>query len=284
MARARNIKPSFFTNEVLGTLDPFVAITFVGLWCLADRTGRMEDRPLRIKAELFPYREGLDVNGYLTVLERNGFIDRYEVNGQKYIQVLKFEKHQSPHHTEKAKDYPENPSVNGDNGEVTVKQQNEQCEITVPKRSDSLIPDSLIPDSKKNTAQDEPAIPTRKKKIEKTGLPEDFGISERVRDWAAEKRFDRLDEHLDAFRRKATAKAYTYASWDDAFMEAIREDWAKLRAVQRSIYSAPDPAATVPSRQGVDPALAKAIKDSLSGAKPSAEIRERMAKLTGTRA
>jgi len=86
--------------------------------------------------------------------------------------------------------------------------------------------------TQKNTAQDKPAISPRKKKIEKTGLPENFGISERVRDWASEKRFDRLDEHLDAFRRKATAKAYSYASWDDAFMEAIREDWAKLRSQQ----------------------------------------------------
>ncbi len=77
MARARNIKPSFFTNELLGTEDPMVSLTFAGLWCLADKEGILEDRPLRIKAELFPYRENLDVNGYLTVLQRLGFIHRY---------------------------------------------------------------------------------------------------------------------------------------------------------------------------------------------------------------
>ena len=68
-----------------------------------------------------------------------------------------------------------------------------------------------------------------KKRPGKTAIPEDFSISDRVREWARERGFDRLDEHLDAFRRKAIAKGYTYASWDDAFMEAIREDWAKLR-------------------------------------------------------
>jgi len=78
MARSRNIKPGFFTNELLGTADPMVCLTFAGLWCLADKEGILEDRPLRIKAELFPYRESLDVNGYLTDLSRLGFIQRYQ--------------------------------------------------------------------------------------------------------------------------------------------------------------------------------------------------------------
>jgi hypothetical protein len=60
-------------------------------------------------------------------------------------------------------------------------------------------------------------------------LPADFAISERVRTWAEAKGFTRLDEHLEAFRLKASARAYTYANWDDAFMGAIRDDWAKLR-------------------------------------------------------
>lgn len=227
MARARNIKPSFFTNEVLGTLDPIVSITFVGLWCLADRTGRMEDRPLRIKAELFPYREGLDVNGYLTVLEQSGFIDRYEVDGQRYIQVLKFEKHQSPHHTEKPKGYPGKPASNGDSGYLTVKQPDENVKEKVTKRSDSLIPDSGFTDSliQKPAAK----APAQKKVNRKILMPENFGISERVRQWADKNGFDRLDEHLESLKRKSAANGYKKISWDDFFMEAIREDWAKLR-------------------------------------------------------
>ncbi len=143
MARARNIKPSFFTNELLGTEDPMVSLTFVGLWCLADKEGILEDRPLRIKAELFPYRENLDVNGYLTVLQRLGFIHRYVVNGVSYLQVINFEKHQCPHHTEKSKKYPKYQDVK----DLTVKSPLSNGEKQVPTRSDSLIPDSLIPDS-----------------------------------------------------------------------------------------------------------------------------------------
>jgi hypothetical protein len=147
VARARNIKPGFFTNEVLGVLDPIIGLTFIGLWCLADKEGRLEDRPLRIKAELFPYRYPLDVNGDLTVLEREGFIDRYEVDGVGYIQVVNFHKHQSPHHTEKAKGYPQKPLQRKEKQTLTVKQPLDNGEYQVRTRSDSLIPDSLIPDS-----------------------------------------------------------------------------------------------------------------------------------------
>ena len=101
MARARNIKPSLFKNEVLGVADPLLTILFTSLWCLADKRGRLEDRPLRIKAETFPYREGIDINGYLTELSRLEFIHRYVVDGLAIIQIINFEKHQNPHHTEK---------------------------------------------------------------------------------------------------------------------------------------------------------------------------------------
>lgn len=69
---------------------------------------------------------------------------------------------------------------------------------------------------------------TRGKRAQ-TPLPENFAVSDRVKTWAAGKGFDRLDDHLESFRAKCQAKGYAYADWDSAFMEAIREDWAKLR-------------------------------------------------------
>ena len=96
MARARNIKPSFFLNDQLAELDPLARLLFIGLWCLADREGRLEDRPRRIKAEVLPY-DDCDVDAFLTDLHRAGFIIRYEVAGERYIQVVNFTKHQNPH-------------------------------------------------------------------------------------------------------------------------------------------------------------------------------------------
>ena len=63
----------------------------------------------------------------------------------------------------------------------------------------------------------------------KRPMPADFAISPRVRAWAAAGGFAQLDQHLDAFRRKCAANGYRYVDWDAALMEAIREDWAKLR-------------------------------------------------------
>jgi len=106
MARARNIKPGFFKNEVLGVADPLYSLLFEGLWVLADREGRLEDRPLRIKGEVFPYRDGLNVDAMLNWLESNGFIQRYTAQGKKCILVLEFVKHQNPHKNEAESELP----------------------------------------------------------------------------------------------------------------------------------------------------------------------------------
>lgn len=84
------------------------------------------------------------------------------------------------------------------------------------------------------------ALDKSKAKARKTLMPADFAVSARVAAWGKEKGFDRLAEHLDAFRRKCAMNGYTYANWDDAFMEAVREDWAKLRGGGRG----PAPAAS----------------------------------------
>jgi len=75
-------------------------LLFIGLWCVADRMGRLEDRPERLRAEIFPY-DDVDVPAGLSALETGGFISRYEREGMRVIHVTNFLRHQSPHHTEK---------------------------------------------------------------------------------------------------------------------------------------------------------------------------------------
>lgn len=99
MARARNIKPSFFKNEDLAELPFHTRLLFIGLWTLADREGRLEDRPKRIKMEIFP-GDNVDVEKGLNELHEAGFILRYAAGNGRYIEVLAFVKHQNPHHRE----------------------------------------------------------------------------------------------------------------------------------------------------------------------------------------
>lgn len=96
MARARNIKPGFFTNDVLAELDPLARILFAGLWTIADREGRLEDRPKKIKAQILPYDE-CNCDALLQALHGSGFILRYEVDGNRFIQIVKWGEHQNPH-------------------------------------------------------------------------------------------------------------------------------------------------------------------------------------------
>lgn len=95
MARMRMLKPGFFSNDQLAKVSPLGRLLFQGLWCLADKEGRLEDRPARIKAEVLPYDKAR-VDQLLGTLAELGFIERYEIDGRKFIQVVKFKKHQSP--------------------------------------------------------------------------------------------------------------------------------------------------------------------------------------------
>ncbi len=96
MARMRTLKAGFFTNEELAACSPLARLLFAGLWVIADRDGRLEDRPRRIRAELLPYDE-VDVDELLDELDGAGFIRRYEIAGSgRFIWIVKFRKHQRP--------------------------------------------------------------------------------------------------------------------------------------------------------------------------------------------
>jgi hypothetical protein len=104
--RIRNIKPSFFTCEDLADVEPMARLLFIGLWCMADGHGRLEDRPRRIAATVFPY-ESVDAEPLLAALATKRFILRYKTPGVgqtpgvetpsvNAIQILNFNKHQRP--------------------------------------------------------------------------------------------------------------------------------------------------------------------------------------------
>lgn len=111
MSRLRTLKPGFFLDEDLAECDPLARLLFAGLWTIADREGRLEDRPKRIKVQTLPYDE-CDVDCLLGQLHRHGLIVRYEVAGARYISVPTWAKHQSPHVKEAPSTIPA-PDENG---------------------------------------------------------------------------------------------------------------------------------------------------------------------------
>lgn len=138
--RARNLKPSFFKNEELGSADPLFGIIFQGLWCLADREGRLEDRPLRIHVEVNPYRDSASTVQALDWLVSRRFVTRYEAGGVRYLEINNFARHQQPHIKEAPSKIP--PPKKQELTEAP-------CEHRASTERAALIPDSpfLISDS-----------------------------------------------------------------------------------------------------------------------------------------
>ena len=105
MPRSRNIKPGFFANENLADCEPMARLLFINLWMLADREGRLENRPKKIKVQTFPY-DDCDIADLIGQLEREGFIFSYEAQGVAVMQINNWSKHQNPHHKEVASELP----------------------------------------------------------------------------------------------------------------------------------------------------------------------------------
>jgi hypothetical protein len=146
--RARNLKPGFFKNEDLARLGPYGQILFEGLWCLADREGRLEDRPLRIKAEVFPYYDPKpNVMTLLDKLVQGHFIQRYQVNGTAYLKICKFLQHQNPHPHEAGSKIPDPQNINDvDVMKCSLHSMTSQG-LSPECNADSLNPSSLNPDT-----------------------------------------------------------------------------------------------------------------------------------------
>lgn len=226
MARSRNIKPGFFTNEDLVELDFATRLLFAGLWTVADKCGRLQDRPKKIKIDVFP-ADNLDIEAMLSALHNGGFIVRYEVDGCKFIQVKNWDKHQNPHHTEKNSVIPPQSNVI-----LTVTPPLKTVDTSLvdggnPADSGFLIPDSPIPDSLKKTPRKRV---TAKPVVEK---PEDVCLQVWI-DWCSlrkEKRAPVTVTVIDSARGEAAKAGMTFEDflrvWCRRGSQGLEASWIK---------------------------------------------------------
>lgn len=141
--RNRILKEGFFRNYELAQLPPLARILFEGLWLIADKEGRLWDRPQQIKAEVLPY-DDCNADDLLAQLANSDFIFRYESQGKKCIEVANFSKHQPLTTWEKnnlTSDIPARCKTRKtskvqrtDNGTSTEEQQTDAC-----RTSESIV-------------------------------------------------------------------------------------------------------------------------------------------------
>jgi hypothetical protein len=268
--RARNLKPAIFTNELLAVADPLYTVIFEGLWCAADREGRLEDRPAKIHMAINPGRGFETTERSLGWLTENEFIYRYSIDGKAYIQVVMFWKHQNPHYKEPPSTIPAGPKTLG-NG---VNHQTETLGSDVKDASSSgvkpskvalspptvegktrLIPDSgfltpdsgsLIPDSGYLIPDSRPLVGdalasqvpiTAPKPIRGSRIPEDFVLTAERRDYAIAKGVE-PDSTFEAFTLYWSNKptGATKLNWDKTW-----QSWVLKDAKDAKARSAPKP-------------------------------------------
>lgn len=189
MARIRTIKPEFFQHDGLIDLPRDVRLLFIGLWTVTDREGRVQDRPKRLRLTLFPGDADVTsevINGWLWQLAEHPerFIVRYEVDGERFIEVGNFTTHQRPHPKESLSEIPASDSEH-----ATVRCREEDCISREKTRQASLesegrksrFPSSIVhsPLSKSPLSSPDPesdARAKRRKRPESSSrtVPDDF--------------------------------------------------------------------------------------------------------------
>ena len=213
MARIRTIKPEFWASEQVMECSPIARLLFIGLWNFCDDGGNHVDSDRTIKAEIFPGDDisSQDVRRLLDELSSNGLISLYSSNGKGFIHVTGWQHQKIDRPSYKHPAFPGDASPN-------VRRMIDEDSPPEGKGREGKGKEG---DMTHHGASNPP-------KGRKHSIPADFGISERVTRWAAEKGYTRLPERLERFVSVAKAKGYQYIDWDEAFMNAIRDDWAKF--------------------------------------------------------
>lgn len=256
MARARNIKPAIMDNEELAEFDPATRLLFIYLWMLADRDGRLEDRPKRIAAQALPYDRQLDVEAMLNDLHKSGFIVRYVVDGLACIQIMAFSKHQTPHLRETASVLPvfeasqEKAVPRQCLGNVEALPRSPDSGFSDSGFSDSLIPERETPPAE-NSGSSEPnasaapqphpaetielepikpknQVDQKKPEAKAHRLPTGWQPEASTREWAGRERPDLdLDKVLESFRDFWGAKGGKdgrKTDWDATLRNWVRRE------------------------------------------------------------
>lgn len=103
MARIRSIKPEFPQSESMGRVSRDARLLFLQLWTISDDEGRTRADSRMLASLLYPYDDGEDghaktsrreIDSWLDELEREACLIRYQADGNTYLQICNWLKHQ----------------------------------------------------------------------------------------------------------------------------------------------------------------------------------------------
>jgi hypothetical protein len=94
--RIRSIKPEFWESESLGKVSREARLLFIGLFSCCDDVGRARASSRLLASRLYPYDEDAfkRLPGWISELEKQGCIRLYQVGGESYLDIPKWQNHQ----------------------------------------------------------------------------------------------------------------------------------------------------------------------------------------------
>lgn len=261
MARARNIKPSFFTNEQVSDNCPLGRLLFIGLWTMADYKGDLEWKEKTLKIQILPWDE-CSVKQLAINLDKSGLVRFYSDGNKIYLNIPNFEKHQNPHKNERDKGsdiphYSDSMRQVIDLQGLTINRDLSglKPEYSHSDRADSLLlipdssilnPDCVIPESPQAAP---PATPEKKSRKHKSELDYSaWGESidqQLLTDWLTVRRTKRaavtqtvLDAAGSEFR-KAASFGYTVNDclrcWVAAGWQGFKFEWMQNQLTKTGV-------------------------------------------------
>ena len=202
MARIRSIKPEYWSDDSVTACSMPARLLFIGLWNFADDAGNLDRSAAQIKARVFPV-DRVNCEPLVNELLTHGLLREYSVTGRKYLNIPGFVEHQVINR-------PSKPSC--------------------PAYDDSLNTHGIVSEPSVSThgvqegkVQEGRGSEGRRRRPEKTALPEDFGFSEERRTYVTKHLPDANPEGLfEQFTNQAKANGWVYADWHRMFLTYVR--------------------------------------------------------------
>lgn len=159
MARQRMLHPDFFTDPKVVSCSPLARLLFQGLWCLADKEGRLEGDLMALKLRVLP-ADNCDVGKLLGELITVGLVRAYAVEGRALLYLPGFLKRQRPHPKEPGSRLPA-PSPNAQPVEIrtAVEKHGEPRKELIDPLSKTVDPSESESESESIKASVEQARP-----------------------------------------------------------------------------------------------------------------------------
>ena len=252
VARIRTIKPEFPQSESMGRVSRESRLCFILLFTLADDSGRLRGNSRMLASLLYPYDDDArkHIDSWLNELSKEGCIVKYESDGDQYIELSQWSKHQKIDKPTASKIPP--PSEDS-RGFARIREMSSE--------------DSIKEGIKERKGKDMDNPPD--------------GVSANV--WADFKKLRTAKKSpltqtaLDGIARQAAKAGLTLSTVLEMCCErgwvGFKAEWVHEK---RNAYLPPQPSDTVPSKQGIDPTLAKLDAEAKFVKPPSAEMRQKL--------